>query len=200
MSSTPPPPPPSDPGDQQPQEPQGQPPQSFPQPPPEQAYSQQPYAGQSQQPYPQQPYPGQQLPPQYGGPGVPYSGQVAGQLSPSEERTWSILAHLSAPIAFVLSSGLLNFVGPLIIWAIYKDRSHMVRNASAGSFNFNLSIWVVNIAFGLFALITLGFGLIIAIPVWITTFVIAAVLHIMAAIKAGNGQVYTYPFQLPVLK
>ncbi len=156
-----------------------------PPPPPSDSWDQRPYDGPSQQHYPQQ-----------GRPRQPNSGQ----LSPSEERTWSILAHLSAPIAFLFSVGLLNFVGPLIIWAIFKDRSPKVRIASAGSFNFNLSIWVVNIAFGILALVTLGVGLIIAIPAWIATFVLALVLHIVAAVKASNGAVYTYPFQIPVLK
>ncbi len=171
-----------------------------PPPPPPDSWEQQPYGSPSEQPYPQQPNPGQHVPPQYGGTGTPYASQGGGRLSPPQERTWSILAHLSAPIAFLFSVGLLNFVGPLIIWAIFKDRSHLVRNASAGSFNFNLSIWVVNIAFGIFALITLGVGLIIAIPAWIATFVLALVLHVVAAVKASNGEVYTYPFQIPVLK
>ncbi|MGI8946683.1 MAG: DUF4870 domain-containing protein [Ornithinimicrobium sp.] len=213
MSTAPPPPPPPGSGDQpgrtpeqQPAEPQ----QGFPPPGPpypEQSQSQQPPAQQPGSPYGQQaPHPGGQQQPypqqphgQYGPPSGGQGGPSL-RLSPSEERTWSILAHLSAPISFLLSSGLLNFVGPLIIWAIYKDRSPLVRNASAGSFNFNLSVWVVNIAFGIFALVTLGFGLIIAIPVWIVTFVVAAVLHIMAAVKASNGEAYTYPLQLPILK
>lgn len=191
MSTAPPPPPPPGSGEQPESTPEPQsrePQQDFP--PPGPAHPEQP---QPQQPYPQQPHQ------QYG---PPSSGQAGagGRLSASEERTWSILAHLSAPISFLLSSGLLNFLGPLIIWAIYKDRSPLVRNASAGSFNFNLSIWVVNIALGIFALVTLGFGLIIAIPVWIATFVIALVLHIMAAVKASNGEAYVYPLQIPALK
>lgn len=177
---------------------------------------QQPYGGQQaagQPPYPAQPpyggQQGQQGYPGQGQPQQPYRGQPpaaygpsssARPLSSSEERTWAIFAHLSAPIAFLLSAGSLNFLGPLIIWAIFKDRSPLVRTASAGSFNFNVSIWIVNAVAGLLAVVTLGFGLLIAIPVWITTFVVAAIMHIMAAIKASNGESYTYPFQIPILK
>ena len=45
----------------------------------------------------------------------------------------AILAHLAAVIAMVVSAGWLTFVGPLIVWFIYKDKSRFVRNAAAGS-------------------------------------------------------------------
>ena len=59
----------------------------------------------------------------------------------SEERTWAILGHLSAIIAAVISAGWLSVVGPLVIWALYKDKSAFVRQAAAGAFNFNLAVW-----------------------------------------------------------
>lgn len=210
MSTASPPPPPTEPGDgpggpaqQQPAEPQqgfSLPQQGAPAPGPEQSHPapgyQQPGSGHPQQQYGQQQHAQQQ----YG----PPSGGSGGRLSPSEERTWSILAHLSAPIAFVLSAGFLSFVGPLIIWAIYKDRSPMVRNASAGAFNFNLTTWlvyVVGAVIGLvLTLLTFGLALFVFIPLAIVVFVVAAVLHIVGAVKASNGEPYTYPMQLPVLK
>lgn len=147
---------------------------------------------------PVEPPPG---PPQQG---YPRSAGPGGRLSPSEERTWAILAHLSAPIAFVLSAGFLSFVGPLIIWAIYKDRSPMVRNASAGSFNFNLTTWLVYVVGAvvgvILTLLTFGLALFVFIPLAIVVFIVAAVLHIVAAVRASNGEAYTYPLQLPVLK
>lgn len=200
MSSQPPPPPPSGPSDpMDPQEPR----QPDPNPaPPTQAgqqgessaghggtasYSQQP--GPSQ--YSQQPGPAQYSAPAAGG---------AAPLTESEEKTWSILAHLSAPVAALVSVGMLNFVGPLIIWAIYKDRSQKVRHASAGAFNFNLSLWIVYAVLVLISIITLGIGLIVTIPVGIVVWVGSMVIHVLAAIKASNGEVYVYPAQLPVLK
>ena len=44
-------------------------------------------------------------------------------MSPQDEQTWSILAHLSVLLAFV---SLMPF-GALLIWLIYKDRSAKVR-------------------------------------------------------------------------
>lgn len=118
----------------------------------------------------------------------------------TDEKTWSILAHLSAPAAFLLSLGTLSFLGPLIIWVVFKDRSPLVRTASAGAFNFNVTVWLVYVACWVVVLFTLGLGFIVAIPVWIVLFVVAAVLHVQAAMRASAGRAYHYPLQVPILR
>lgn len=224
MSSTPPPPPPSsEPGEpREPREdvsaepaPQGapsyeaprepQPPQygaPAPQPPAENGPAAEAPPGN----HPQYAAPGGQ---QYGGPGggAPY-GAPAGQAAPgaatplgeSEEKTWAILAHLSAPVAALISAGLLNFVGPLVIWAIFKDRSPKVRHASAGAFNFNLTLWIAYALLIVLSVVSLGLLLIVTLPIGLVIWVVSMVLHVLAAVKASNGEVYTYPAQIPVLK
>lgn len=170
---------------QAPQAPQldkGQAPQA---PSPQQApYAQQSPYGQ-QAPYGQQP--GQQ-------PGQP--GQVPG--TSGDERTMAVLAHLSAPIAAVVSVGWLSVVGPLIVWAIYKDRDPVVRQAAAGAFNFNVSFWLLYLVSWI--LIITVIGAVIGLPLLIIGFVVAAVCHVLGAVKASRGEPYTYPFQIPVLK
>ena len=115
----------------------------------------------------------------------------------SEERTASILAHVSALVAAVVTAGRLSFAGPLIIWALYKDRSPLVRQAAAGAFNFNLGLWVMNVV----AWICL-FTIILS-PLAIVLFVVAnvgmVVWHVLAAIRASQGRAYDYPFQIRVL-
>ncbi|MBW8732612.1 MAG: DUF4870 domain-containing protein, partial [Terrabacter sp.] len=64
----------------------------------------------------------------------------------AEDRTVAILAHLSAIIAAVVSAGWLSILGPLVVWFVYKDKSLFVRQAAAGAFNFNLTIWVAVVA------------------------------------------------------
>jgi hypothetical protein len=61
-------------------------------------------------------------------------------LSPSDERTWAMLAHLS-----VLANLVTGFLGPvaaLVIYLIYKDRSRYVAYHSMQSFVFQLVWWV----------------------------------------------------------
>src|SRR5215212_334591 len=88
----------------------------------------------------------------------------------SEERTWAILGHLAAIVAAVISVGWLSFVGPLVIWALYKDRSPFVRQAAAGSFNFNLGLCVMNI------IAWICVFTVILIPVALVLFFIANIL------------------------
>ncbi|XCB30742.1 DUF4870 domain-containing protein [Arcanobacterium hippocoleae] len=115
----------------------------------------------------------------------------------SEERTWAILAHISAIIATFISAGWLSFIGPLLVWAIKKDSSAYVRNSAAQSFNFNLSLWILNaLAWVLFFTIIL---IPIAILIWISTFILLLWHHIRAVIAASNNRVYHYPLQLKIL-
>ncbi|GAB4070437.1 DUF4870 domain-containing protein [Angustibacter speluncae] len=110
----------------------------------------------------------------------------------------AVLAHLSAPIAAVVSVGWLSVVGPLIVWAIYKDRDPVVRQAAAGAFNFNVSFWLLYLVSWI--LIITVIGAVIGLPLLIIGFVVAAVCHVLGAVKASRGEPYTYPFQIPVLK
>lgn len=127
---------------------------------------------------------------------TPYSQPPA---ATGEDRTMMILSHLSAPIAFLISAGTLSVLGPLLIWLFYKDRSPAVRAASAGAFNFNLSFWVVYWLTWLLVVVTLGIGFIMAIPIWIVIFLVAAIAHVLGAIRAAGGESFRYPFQIPVL-
>ena len=81
-------------------------------------------------------------------------------LTPSEERTWAMLAHLS--ILLNLVTGLLGPVGALIIYLVYKDRSRYVAYHSLQSLIFQLIAWV-------------GGGILTAIA-WTITGVLSAIL------------------------
>ena len=119
------------------------------------------------------------------------------QATTGEERTWAILGHLAAIIAAVISAGWLSFVGPLLIWVYYKDKSQFVRQAAAGAFNFNLAIWAaIIVGWLMFLTIVL---IPVAIILWIVAVVAGLVFHIKAAMAANRGQAYRYPWGIPVL-
>lgn len=123
------------------------------------------------------------------------TGQRSTSLS-SGDRTWAIIAHLSAIIAAVLSAGSLSLVGPLIVWAIKKD-SPGVRQAAAGAFNFNLAFWIVYLIAWVLTITIIG--AVIGIPLLIIAFVVSLWCHIRGAMAASNGEAYDYPFQIHVL-
>jgi len=155
-------------------------------------YGEQPSAG---QPYGQQPPGGQ-----YGGypPQQPYGQQPYGQPQQGgDDRTIAVLAHLSPLIAMVVSAGWLSFLGPLIVWFVWRERGPLIRNAAASAFNFNITVWVVNII-GWVCLFTL-FLIPLAIVLWIGAFIAQVVLSIKGALAASRGEVYRYPWQVPIL-
>lgn len=116
----------------------------------------------------------------------------------STDRTWAILCHLSLIISAVLSLGMLAFVGPLIFWFIYKDRSDLVRNAAAGSFNF-----AVTLALGSMVASILAFTVILlpaAWIIWAVIYIVSIVIPIIAAMAAARYEKYRYPLTLPLLR
>ena len=133
----------------------------------------------------------------------PYAGQPlsrnhsGGHRSSGDERLWAMIAHLSAPIATIVSAGWLNIVGPLVVYLVRKDSSPFVRNASAGAFNFVLTTWLMSIIGWLLTFTVIG--AVIGIPLIIAGALGSIVLGIVGAIKTWNGESYTYPWQLKVL-
>lgn len=114
-----------------------------------------------------------------------------------DQKTLAVLAHLSPIIALVLSAGWLSFLGPLIVWLIWRDRGGLVRNAAATSFNFNITIWIAMVIGWIFVFT------IVLIPVALILFFVPAVLQlifsILGALRASRGEAYRYPFQVPIL-
>lgn len=143
------------------------------------------------------------------GTGAPgFSGPTGPGGVTSDERTWAILAHLSTLVANLVSLGLLGWVGPLVIYLIYRDKSPFVRNASAGALNFAINLFVYS-AIAWFFLILGSFLLVLIVPlvfiligaIMILAISVAAiVVPIIAALKANNGEAYTYPFTVAIIK
>lgn len=143
--------------------------------------------------------------PQYAPPsGSSYSAPLPNSPHPNasnavtaDERTMAILAHLAAVIAMVVSAGWLTFVGPLVVWFIYKDKSRFVRNAAAGAFNFNLAMTITSVVAWILCFT------IILIPVSIIAFIVVFVMTLLysikGALKASNNELYRYPFGINLL-
>ena len=111
-------------------------------------------------------------------------------------RIAAILAHLSAPIAALLSAGSLSLLGPLLVWLAMKNDPY-ARKAAAGAFNFNLAFWVLYLVS--WVLIFTVIGAVIGIPLIIILFVVSAWCHVKGAIRAANDRSYDYPFQIRLL-
>ncbi|RRJ85595.1 DUF4870 domain-containing protein [Gulosibacter macacae] len=115
-----------------------------------------------------------------------------------EDRTAAVVAHLSAPIAAIVSAGWLSFVGPLIVWLIYKDRSPFVRTAAAQSFNYQITMWLTGIVgwILIFTIVLFPIGLLMLL----VSSVMAIILGVWGAIRTAGGNQYRYPWNVPLLK
>lgn len=141
-----------------------------------------PYDPTKGQPYPSQPeYGGQPYAPQpaYGAPG-------AQPVSPSDAKTWAMLAHFGAIV--------LGFIAPLVVWLMYKDRDEFVRRHAVESLNFQILLaigYVVSMV-----LMFLLIGLLLFPIIWIA----GIVLEVMGGIAANNGREHKYPFNVSFVK
>lgn len=111
-------------------------------------------------------------------------------MNTQDERTWSMLAHLSS-LAGLLFSGLgfiCGFIGPLVIWLLKKDQSHIVAENAKEALNFNITYTIYSLIAMLLVFLVIG---IILIPI---VYVVWIVFAIIAAVKSNQGQYYRYPF------
>lgn len=114
-------------------------------------------------------------------------------MSPSDENTWSVLAHLS--IFLNLLTGFLGPVAALAIWLVYRHRSPQV------SFHALQSLWY-QVAW--FVILTVGWvvsGFLTVILIGFLLFPLMFVLTIVPFVHAGyatykvnQGVDYRYPW------
>lgn len=98
-----------------------------------------------------------------------------------DERNLAMLSHLLGIV--------LGVIGPLIIWLIKKDESPFVDDQGKEALNFQITVLIAMAGVTVIAIITCGFGALLAPPVM----VVDLVFCIIAALKASGGQHYRYP-------
>ena len=107
-----------------------------------------------------------------------YDG-TAQQLSPADEKLWATLVHVGGI--------LFGFIPALIGYLVLKDRGPFVRQHTATALNFQITMLIAYIVGWILTIVVVGF--IILAAVW----ALNIVFSIIAAVKANQGQFYTYP-------
>ena len=133
-------------------------------------------------------------------PPQPHQPYPPATMSPSDERMWGMFGHLSAIAASLVT---LPFLGPLIVFLVFKDRSGFVRGHSAEALNMTISLVLYEIALGIVctvvSVVTLGLGAgvfaLMAVPG-----ITALVFTVLAAVAANQGRVYRYPLILRLVR
>jgi uncharacterized Tic20 family protein len=126
------------------------------------------------------------------------------QQAPNPERTVAALAHwLPAAVAFLFSlifaffglsliAVILAPIAPIVIYGTAK--SPFVREHARESMNFQLTVVIPGLLFGILAIFTVA-GAILGLLL----FVACLIPQIMGAIKAGTGEGFRYPIAIPYL-
>ena len=114
-------------------------------------------------------------------------------MSAQEERSWSILAHLS--IFLNLFTGFLGPIVALVIWLVYRDRSSRVAFHALQSMWYQVA-WLVVLGIGwaftgLLMMILIGF---LFVPVMALLTIVPFAHAAYAAYKVGRDDDYRYPF------
>lgn len=108
-----------------------------------------------------------------------------------DEKTWSIIAHLSVLVGLI---GLMP-LGALVVWLLYKDKSRRVGFHALQALWYQLA-WLVILIVGW----TLSFALTVVLigflmmPVMALASLIPFIHGCYAAYKVNQGEDYRYPF------
>jgi uncharacterized Tic20 family protein len=118
-------------------------------------------------------------------------GASTGTMSAQDERTWSVIAHLSVLVELV---GLMPF-GALLVWLLYKDRSQKVRFHALQALWYQIAWIVILVAYSLvsavLSLIIIGLFMFILLPI----LALIPLIHgCYAAYKVSQGVDYRYPY------
>src|ERR687889_2858070 len=118
-------------------------------------------------------------------------GASAGTMSAQDERTWSVIAHLSVLVELI---GLMPF-GALLVWLLYKDRSQKVRFHALQALWYQIAWIVILVAYSLvsavLSLIIIGIFMFFLLPI----LALIPLIHgCYAAYQVSQGVEYRYPY------
>src|SRR4051812_25896990 len=164
-------------------------------------------------PGPPPPPPGQ---PQWGAPGQPYQG-----MPPGPPQGWTgpppgpygagpqyggvrpatdAEAKQIAGLAHFLGLGVLfwvNWLGPLIVYLLKRDAHPFIRDQSAESLNFNVSMFLYMIP--LWILAGLLWWLFVPVLLLLAAIAVNVVLSVIAGQRASSGEAYRYPLTIRMI-
>jgi uncharacterized Tic20 family protein len=126
----------------------------------------------------------------------PAAPPPVGSVPSSEERMWAMIGHLSA-LTGIITGGIGNIVGPLIVWQVKKDTLPFAAAEAKEALNFNITWLLGSLILGAvtFVLMFIVIGVLL-IPVLWGIGIAWIVFCIIAGLKANEGKPYRYPLTI----
>jgi uncharacterized Tic20 family protein len=128
----------------------------------------------------------------------PNTAPVIQPLSPQDERTWAMLAHLSTLLNLV--TGFLGVIAAGVIYLVYRERSRYVAYQSLQSLLMQLLGWFVGglivgavwTVTGMLSAVIVGICL-IPFAIVLSFIPLGAIVYgVIGAIKCNNGEDFRY--------
>ena len=107
-------------------------------------------------------------------------------------KTWAMILHLSLFAGYVIP--LAGLIAPIVIWQIKKEAMPELDAHGKTVVNFIISLVIYS-----FVAVLLTFVL-IGIPILIALGIVGIVYPIIGGLKANNGELWSYPGILRLLK
>jgi uncharacterized protein len=128
-----------------------------------------------------------------------------------QDRTWAMMCHLSALIAYIFPFG--NLIVTLTLWLIKREDSPFVDDQGKEALNFQLSLMLYFMGAAIINMIFLGLGFashrmimpmmglsLIGLPLFAAIIVFAFAMIMVAVIKTNSGEKFRYPFIIRFIK
>lgn len=104
----------------------------------------------------------------------------------ADEKTMALLSHILSIIG--------GFIAPLVIYLLKKDESAFVSEHAKESLNFQITLFIAYVISFLLIFVIIGIFLLMLIGL------LQLILVIVATIKANEGKLYKYPFNIRFIK
>ncbi|MBA6154350.1 DUF4870 domain-containing protein [Gelidibacter maritimus] len=145
----------------------------------------------------------------------------------NHHRNIATFIHLSTFSRFIVPLG--NFIGPLILWSVNKEKSEFIDTHGKQAINFQISILLYAIILGVLTVPFFIFGLLGQLNFWnfsnfdnfqigfhsaspllfiaggfgflaVIGFILELIFIVIASLKARDGEIYKYPLTINFLK
>lgn len=120
--------------------------------------------------------------------GAPTPGAPVPGYANSDEKTWALIAHFGGIVV--------GFIAPLVALLVKGNESATVRAHAVEALNFQITWGVATLIATIIGICT--FGLLIFLP--FLTWLVIVIFAIIAGVKANEGQLYTYPMTIRLVK
>lgn len=112
-----------------------------------------------------------------------------------DAKNMAMMVHLLPLLGFFLPG--MSILIPLLIWLFKRDKSPYIEHHARESLNFQITVALLVAIWIALKLMLVGLLLLPLVPAIV---IIVLILMIRAALKAGDGEYYLYPFSLRLVK